>query len=313
MDTQTKGLIFDIQGHSVHDGPGSRTTVFLKGCPLSCFWCCNPEGINKQKDLMYYRSRCIGCGKCVEACPNHAISYDAENSKVIHNRDICDKCKDHICTQVCLNEASCEAGRWYNIDEMMKIFQRDRHFWGDNGGVTFSGGEPLYQREFILALLKKCKQSYIHTCIETTSHVQPDFFDDVINYVDWVFTDIKHMDSEQHKKGTGIGNHRILDNIERLAKRKDWNGVVIVRVPIIPDFNDTEENIRETSRFIKRIGLDALNLLPFHRMGESKYNQLDKTYPCADYTPPSDEKMSALKKIAEAEGIYCFVGYKTPF
>ena len=311
MNTDVKGLVFDIQGHSVHDGPGSRTTIFLKGCPLHCDWCCNPEGIHHQQEMLYYESRCIHCGRCIDACPSDAISI--VNNQLSHNRDICIHCETHDCIKACLNEAKCEVGDYYSCDEMMRILNRDRQFWSADGGVTFSGGEPLMQKKFILEMLKRCKENYINTCIETTSHVNTDYYLEAMHKVDWVFTDIKHMDTVAHKQRTGVGNQRILQNIEALAKDPLFDGVVVVRVPVIEGYNATEENIIATARFIKSIGLDALNLLPFHRMGESKHRQLDQEYRYADMTPPPAELMKTLQKAASAEGIYCFIGHETPF
>ncbi len=304
------GTIFDVQGHSVHDGPGTRTTVFLNGCPLSCVWCSNPEGLHKKPVMMYRESRCQCCGHCLETCPEHAPSIC--DGKLQFNRDLCDFCTGIDCVSTCYHEALVTSGRHYTVDELVKIFQRDRQFWGSRGGVTFSGGEPLLQKKFILSLLKECKERFIHTCIETTSCISTDFYMEATKYVDWIFTDIKHMDSETHRKLTGVGNELILSNIEQLVRSK-WNGVIIPRVPVIPGMNDSSLNIAATAAFIRDIGLDVVNLLPFHRLGESKYRQLGRTYCLAEQTSPPDEQMQQLKKIVEDIGIYCFVGWDTPF
>lgn len=311
MDEPLKGLIFDIQGHSLHDGPGTRTTVFLKGCPLKCDWCCNPEGIHRYPEMLYYESRCVHCGHCIAACPHGAISV--VDGLARHDREKCAHCETHDCVSVCYHEGKCLTGKHYTVDQLMHIFQRDRQFWGGKGGASFSGGEPLLQRHFIREVLRRCKEAMIHTCIETTSHVQPDFYLDVMQYVDWVFTDIKHMDPAAHQARTGVDNARILANIEALAKKPDWDGVLVVRVPVVTGYNDSEENIRATARFIRGIGMDALNLLPFHRLGESKYRQLDQCYPFAEMKPPEDAHMRTLQRAALDEGIYCFIGHETPF
>jgi pyruvate formate lyase activating enzyme len=309
---ELKGLLFDIQGHSVHDGPGTRTTVFMNGCPLDCIWCCNPEGLFHNPVMVYWESRCVSCGACIEACPNGAITI-AENKKLIHDRNLCDVCKTKECISACLHEASSLSGKYYTVDELMAIFQRDRQFWGGKGGVTFSGGEPLLQREFILEILKRCKKSYIHIAVETTSCFDTDYYLEAMNYVNWVFADIKHMDSAEHKKLTGVENTLILKNIRALAEKKDWDGFIVSRIPIIPGLNDAEENIRSTAKFVKEIGLEVINILPFHRLGESKYRELGKTYQFAEQKPPSDEHMLSIKKIIEEEGLVCYVGYETPF
>jgi len=304
------GLVFDVQGHSVHDGPGTRTTVFLNGCPLSCLWCSNPEGLHRKPVMMHRATRCQCCGNCIKSCPYG--SPRVVDGELTFNRELCDSCTTFECVETCYHEACTISGRRYTIDELLRIFQRDRQFWGSRGGVTFSGGEPLMQRRFILEMLKKCHEVFIHTCIETTSCVPSEFYLEVTKFVDWVFTDIKHMDSQKHAELTGVGNELILHNIEALAK-EDWDGVIMPRVPVVPGKNDSDENIAETARFIRDIGLDALNLLPFHRLGESKYRQLGKTYAMAEQESPSDERMLELKKIAEGYGLYCFVGWDTPF
>ncbi|WP_147820142.1 glycyl-radical enzyme activating protein [Salidesulfovibrio onnuriiensis] len=308
--SQVTGLVFDVQGHSVHDGPGTRTTVFLNGCPLSCVWCSNPEGLFRKPVMMHRETRCQCCGKCIQNCPHGAASV--QEGRLVFDRALCDACTTHDCLDTCYHEAVAISGKRYTVDELMRIFQRDRQFWGSVGGVTFSGGEPLLQKPFILEVLKRCKESYIHTCVETTSCIETGFYLEAMRHIDWVFTDIKHMDSEQHRQLTGVGNELILKNIERLATA-DWDGVIIPRIPVIPGKNDSEENIEATVRFIRDIGLDVVNMLPFHRLGESKYRQLGKTYALAEQTPPPDERMQDLKRIAEANGLYCFIGWDTPF
>jgi pyruvate formate lyase activating enzyme len=305
------GLVFDIQGHSVHDGPGTRTTVFMSGCPLSCIWCSNPEGICGKPMLMHRDTRCKKCGACIALCPQNSPSINKDGD-LIFNRELCDVCTTHECIENCFNEAIIVSGKRFTLDDLIKVLERDRGFWGSRGGVTFSGGEPLYQRRFISAALKACKERYIHTCIETTSYLSTDFYLSMLPYIDWIFTDIKHMDSEKHLEITGVRNELILQNIRELAKA-DWDGVVIPRIPVIPGVNDSEDNIAATAAFIKDSGLDVVNLLPFHRLGESKWRQLGKTYAFAEQESPSDEVMKKLQKVAQDQGIYCFVGWETPF
>jgi glycyl-radical enzyme activating protein len=311
LGSAVQGLIFDIQGHSIHDGPGTRTTVFMSGCPLSCIWCCNPEGLHRQPVVMYKESKCVCCGKCIEACLYGAVSVSREG-KLERVRSLCNICRTYECIGACYHEAIGLSAKYYSVDDLMRVFQRDRHFWGSRGGVTFSGGEPLMQREFMTAMLKRCKEGYIHTCIETTSCLDTDYFLGIMQYVEWAFTDIKHMDPQVHRKITGVDNKLILHNIRRLVEA-DWGGFIVPRIPVVPAINDTDENIRATAQFVRSCGLELINILPFHRLGESKYRQLGQCYQLADQASPAAEQMNHLKKIIEDEGLYCFVGWETPF
>ena len=306
-----KGLIFSIQSYSVHDGPGTRTTVFMNDCPLRCKWCCNPEGLFNKPIMLHSNVKCVKCGACIKACPYNAVSV--VEGELVFDRSICDKCTTMECVDACLNEGNSVDGVYYTIDELMHRFSRERAFWGDNGGVSLSGGEPLLQRKFILPLLKECKNQYIHTCIETTGCLDSEYWMEVTNYVDWVFMDLKHMDADKHKSMTGVKNELILKNIKLLAQRKDWDGFIVPRIPIIPGFNDDDDNIRKTAKYVKEIGLEVINILPFHKLGESKYRQLSQEYLFDNQVAPSDEQMNHIKSIIEEEGIVCFIGYNTPF
>lgn len=306
-----KGLVFSIQSYSVHDGPGARTTVFLNGCPLRCKWCCNPEGLFKKPVMLHSNVKCVQCGACMSICPeNAATMYDGQMQ---YDRNCCDACFSMECIHVCLHEGNSVAGEYYTIDELMHRFNRERPFWGDHGGVTFSGGEPLLQKDFILPLLRECKNQYIHTCIETTGCVASDFFLEVLRYVDWVFVDVKHMNSLKHKEFTGVGNELILENIKLLSECADFQGIVVPRIPIIPDFNDDDENIQATAQYLKSLDLEVINILPFHKLGESKYRQLGQYYEFEFQSSPTEESMKHLKAIIENEGLLCYIGYDTPF
>jgi pyruvate formate lyase activating enzyme len=261
--------------------------------------------------MLFKESKCVKCGRCIQACPYGAITV--ENGKIVHDRNKCDHCETLECVGACLQESTDLSGRYYTVDEMMKIFKRDRQFWGSKGGVTFSGGEPLMQKNFMLAILKECKKAYIHVAVETTSCISTNYFMEAMNYIEWVFTDIKHMDPDKHKELTGVDNKLILKNIETLAAKEDWNGFIVPRIPVIPGLNDSDENIIATAKFIKRIGLEVINILPFHRLGESKYRQLGLVYKFADQKAPTKESMDNIKKLIEDEGLVCFVGYETPF
>lgn len=308
------GLIFDIQAYSVHDGPGCRTLVFLSGCPLSCSWCSNPEGQIVRPRLMFCAQKCIHTRyRCVTACPRKAIQVDSPNNPMPKfDRALCDRCATFDCVPACFSEALRIAGRTYTVPELMRILTRDQGFWGDQGGVTFGGGEPLFQKEFILEILKNCRSNCIHTAIETSAHVETGFLLEVLRFADWLFIDLKHMDSEAHQVETGASNELILHNIEAVA-RADWDGRLVIRIPVVPGFNDTEENFQASGRFLKKLRPLEVNLLPFHRLGGSKYEQLGLDYKYSQVPSPSEETMLAAKRIFEAAGLQCYVDSDTPF
>lgn len=310
---QDGGLIFDIQSYSVHDGPGCRTTCFFSGCFLKCEWCANPESWDCKQKVMFAEGKCKyseGCSRCIESCTNKGI-YESDGEIKI-NWDICSKCENLKCIDACYNGALKKCGKWYSVDELMKVLNRDRQFWGNNGGVTFSGGEPFYQKDFFIAALKHCKESYMHTAIETTAFVETDTFLKGMNYVDFAFIDIKHMDREKHKEKTGVYNDLILKNIKAL-KESGWNGRLILRMPIIEDFNDSKENIENTANFMNSLGLFEINILPFHRMGDSKWSQLGKKYKYSEYEATALEKLDSIQELFLDKGIACYIGSDTNF
>lgn len=305
-----RGLVFNIQGHSVHDGPGTRTTVFFAGCPLHCRWCANPEGIYRHPVPMYRRHLCVGCRQCQAACPHQAIAWVGDGLSI--DRSACAHCLAQSCAQACLHEALCISGRFYSCEDLLHVLDRDRAFWGGHGGVTFSGGEPLAQYTFVSQMLQRCKRKFMHTCIETSGHVPTDHFMAVMPDVDWVFMDIKHMQSDQHRRLTGVDNRLILNNLEILV-HADWDGFVVPRLPLVPGMNDDEDNIRATARFVKHSGLELLHILPFHRLGESKYRHLGMAWPLADIATPTPQQLQTAQAIVEGEGLVCYTGSDTPF
>jgi len=308
------GLIFDIQGYSVHDGSGCRTLVFLSGCPLRCSWCSNPEGQLLRPRVMYRARKCVHTHyRCVRACPNNAIqSTDGESPPLRFDRSICDRCDSMDCVRACLNEALQIAGRTCTTDELMRILIRDQGFWGSQGGVTFSGGEPLSQSEFLLAVLRRCRASYIHTAVETSAHADTALLLEMLEWTDWLFIDLKHVDSAAHRAETGVGNELILKNLAAVAAA-GWDGRLIVRVPIVPGYNDTVENLQATAALMVKLNLKEVNLLPFHRLGHSKYEQLGLNYEYAQVPSPSREALWAHQRIFETTGLQCYIGSETPF
>lgn len=310
---ENKGLIFDIQSYSVHDGPGCRTVCFLSGCPLHCEWCANPESWKFSEKLMFAESKCKykqGCTRCIDACAYNSIKI--EENKIELNWEKCRKCEDFQCTKACYYEALKLCGKWYSVDDVMNILNRDRQYWGQNGGVTFSGGEPLFQSEFLMKLLKQCRERYIHTAIETTAYSDKETFLKVMEYINFAFIDVKHMNRGKHKEKTGVYNDLILNNIETLVN-SNWQGRLVLRMPVIRGFNDTDENIRETISFMKRLDLFEINILPFHRLGDSKWNQLGQKYKYSEEEGTPREKLEKIQDMFLDQEIACYVAHETSF
>lgn len=309
---ELKGLIFDIQGFSVHDGPGCRTLIFMKGCPLRCDWCANPEGISPKPQLMYYRSRCKAESfSCVNTCEENALFRAPDNCSVYIDRGKCNDCNTFECVDGCNYDALRVCGQYINVDKLMRRIRRDRRYWGSGGGVTLTGGEPMLQPEFITELLKQCHERYIHTAIETCGYAPWEDFERVLPYVEWVFFDLKHMDSDKHKESTGKSNTLILENARQIASAGEYK--LVFRVPLIPGFNDSEENIKATAEFIAETGRDEVNILPIHYLGISKYSALglDCRYALREMIPR--EKLMDIKRIFNEYSIKCYVGSSTPF
>lgn len=289
-----EGTIFNIQDFSIHDGPGIRTVVFLSGCPLRCWWCQNPESMTLEPKLFFLADKCSGCGACARVCMKDAVSII--NKKASTDRSICNGCG--LCCSTCLNDARRISGERKSAGEITDIAVRDKLFFDSSGGgVTLSGGEVLFQADFSTAILALCKDRGVHTAIETTGFGSWDKLSGLLEYTDLVLFDLKHMDNEMHKAGTGVGNELILENAERICK--ETNVKLVARVPIIPGFNDTESNVRSLCRFIEE-KLEQpvkVHLLPYHQLGESKNDHLESEKPKTSITPPSDMHMEYLKNI----------------
>jgi pyruvate formate lyase activating enzyme len=242
------GLLFDIQRYALHDGPGIRTTVFFKGCPLSCWWCHNPEGQSAKPNLMFFENRCLGCGNCIPACPHGAV---VRQNGVIHTTSACQVCG--TCADACPSGARKVAGRWAAVSEVVREIERDLIFWEESsGGVTFSGGEPLEQPRFLASLLDACGEKRINTVVETCGLARKDVLLELSEKVDLFLYDLKILDSLKHKKYTGVPNDSILANLEALAERKK---PVVIRFPIIPEINDDGGNIRQMVTLLSRLHL----------------------------------------------------------
>lgn len=298
-----KGIIFDIQKYAVHDGPGIRTAVFLKGCPLRCWWCHNPEGQESGFELIYRKTRCIGCGTCTLECPREALSLTHRG--IIIEREKCVVCSR--CAKTCPSEALSIVGREVGIEEVMKEIEKDRVFYDEsNGGVTFSGGEPLLQPKFLETLLDKCKDGDIRTAVNTCGFASQEILDRIGDRVDMFLYDIKIMNDDKHKKYTGASNKTILGNLKRLAR--DGSNIII-NFPIIPNINDDEENITETAKFIRSLRtVTQVNLLPYHMSAIEKYKNLNKTYKLIKTLPPTYKKLKQIRQEMEAHGLRVKVG-----
>ena len=305
----TDGYLFDIQGFSIHDGPGCRTLIFLKGCSLQCSWCSNPEGLHFFPEPLYNSSKCIFDNLCIEACSKQAIT--AIEHDLHFDNNLCSDCVTYECAQACCTGSLKIGGYKITADELMKKIQRDRQYWGSVGGITLTGGEPFLQPLFVKALLQRCYQSYIHTAVETCGNVAWKNIEPALEYLDWIFYDLKQMDDTRHFAMTSSGNRMILENARTLAAK--FTGRLVFRMPVIPGYNDDEEHIRQLSAFLNSIGKDEINILPLHHMGREKYNLLGKSYYTADFTSPRKESLSYIQSVFRDHKINCYIGSDTPF
>ncbi len=302
MSEQT-GVIFDIRKFSLHDGPGIRTTVFFKGCPLSCWWCHNPESQSAGREVMLWDARCVRCGECVKRCPLEAISPDG--SSVITDREICVVCES--CMDSCAAEARELVGRRVTVEEVMAEIERDRHFYEESGGgVTFSGGEPLVQRAFLKDLLRACKEKEIHTAVDTCGYTPWPALDSIRPDTDLFLYDLKLMDDTRHRLYTGVPNGLILHNLEALSRS---GARIIVRVPVIPGITDDEENLRQTAAFVAGLPhIERLDLLPYHHSAAGKYERLGKEYHMPEIRPPGEEQMQEIVHLFESHSLPVTIG-----
>ncbi len=292
------GIVFDIRRYSIHDGPGIRTTVFLKGCVLSCLWCHNPESQASGPELILRDNRCIRCRACVDACPNGAIAWTDEGPRT-------DRAKCHgtgRCATACVAEARAVAGRTMTVEQVMDVVERDRPFYEESGGgLTLSGGEPLVQPYFSAALLKAAKARGIHTVLDTCGQGSWKSLDRLRHDVDLFYYDLKVMDEERHHLCTGVSNRRILANLRALAARGHR---IVLRVPVVPGINDDEENLRALRAFAAGLPhVEGVDLLPYHRIGADKYVRMGRTYPLPDTAPPTRQRMAEVARTLAAAGL----------
>lgn len=315
-DVEIEGIIFNIQRYTIHDGPGIRTEVFFKGCPLHCKWCSNPEGIKGEIEVGVYSNRCIGvekCGCCLAVCPQAKtgvlIVEDHKVAKI--EREKCSNCGK--CAEACPANALITWGKRMFVHDVMKIILADREFYRKSGGgVTLSGGEVFLQWKFARKLLLECKKYYLNTCLESSLYCNSNLLEQLFPYVDLVITDIKHMDSSLHKEFTGIGNELILRNIKRTA---ELNMPLIIRIPVVPEHNNSVKNIRNTAEFIMtelHNRVKQVQLLPYRQLGTEKYKSLGMDYPMETFRQVErsvwEENIRTLVEVMKSYGVPAVAG-----
>ncbi len=294
------GTIFNIQKFSLHDGPGIRTVVFFKGCPLSCKWCANPESQDTKLQILWDKEKCIGCKTCIDTCPAKAISHREGNIHV--DASLCHRCL--TCISHCPHQALKAEGKTKTVEDVLDICLQDEAFYEESGGgVTLSGGEALMQPDFAISLLQALKDRHIHTAIETTGYARPEIFHNVTDLADLLLFDIKHWDENKHREGTGVSNRTILDNMKSaIASGKN----VLPRLPVIPGYNNSPKDAEGFTHRLLEVGAKEVQLLPFHQFGEKKYDMLDKAYAYTDVPALHEKELEDFLQIFIEHGIHAF-------
>lgn len=292
-----KGMVFNIQRFSVHDGPGIRTTVFFKGCPLSCRWCANPESNHNGAELLHTPASCIGCQSCAAVCPQSAITFP--EGTFHYDASLCKGC--FACAAQCPTHALTIEGSWYTVPELLAEIRKDDAFYEKSGGgVTLSGGEPLLQKEFVWELLKALKANGYHTNIETTGYVEKEYLERILPYLDLIYMDFKHPNSEEHQKKTGVPNERIIENLTWLLKQ---SAPLVVRIPVIPHFNHSTKAAEQYGQILSEIGAREVHLLPFHQFGLGKWRALGLTYDYEGENALHEEDVEDMATILRSFGL----------
>lgn len=295
----SNGFLFNIQKFSTNDGPGIRTTVFFKGCPLHCYWCSNPESQSARPQLLWDAAKCVHCEHCMETCPAKAIS---QQDGLLSSTPACTGCGR--CVQACPQKALTLEGKPYTVEEVLRVCLQDRDFYEESGGgVTLSGGEPLAQPDFAVELLQALKAHGLHTAIETTGFAPEETFARLLPFLDLYLFDCKQYDSEAHKGATGVSNDLIARNLKAAI---DAGKQVIIRIPVIPGFNDALEDAAGFCAHLKSLGAKDVNLLPFHQFGEKKYEFLSKPYLLHDAKALHESDLQDYQSIFLENGFHCY-------
>lgn len=293
-----RGHIFDIQRYAVNDGPGIRTTVFFKGCPLRCLWCDNPESQASLPQLFYFENLCTQSHRCVAACPTGATRLNRAGKMEI-DRGLCTACG--TCVEACPSDARAISGRLVTTAEVMETVKADSLFYRNSGGgVTASGGEPTQQPEFLMELFEECQRAGLDTALDTCGFVKWEVLEPVLEFTDLVLFDIKHLDPERHRELTGVDNRLILENIEKISER---GTPLIVRIPLIPGCNDSREALSDMAGLLTRLNLTRVDLAPYHRLGAAKYSRLGMAYVLDGVEPYSEEQVEEIRIFLEDRGL----------
>ncbi|RPI72957.1 MAG: glycyl-radical enzyme activating protein [Desulfobacteraceae bacterium] len=298
----SSGIIFDIKKYAIHDGPGIRTTVFFKGCPLRCQWCHNPESLQRAVTGLLRPDRCIGCGLCFQACSQQAIPSENDSFADSTRCRLCG-----ACARICPAEARQMIGREVRVSEVIEEIKKDILFYDQSGGgITFSGGEPLMQPEFLLDLLEACGRLGLQRAVDTTGYAPSSVVLDTAKQTDLFLYDLKHMDAEKHKEYTGVSNELILANLELLARQ---GARIRIRAPVIPGLNDDAKNLQALKKFVLTLpGVRDVHLLPYHRAAREKYRRFNMPYDLEALLPPPKNRLEKIAAEWEAAGLRVHIG-----